>query len=112
MKSAITDIDFTVLCGFRGKEEQDAAFASGHSKLEFPKSKHNISPSHAVDIAPYPIDWNDWHRFDTLAGIVRRHWGVIPVAERMGYELVWGGGWANFPDRPHWELRSTRGSKG
>ena len=112
MNSAITDTDFTVLCGFRGQVEQDAAFASGHSKLKFPKSKHNVTPSMAVDIAPYPVDWNDLHRFDLLSDVVRRHWEAIPVKERLGYDLVWGGGWASFPDRPHWELRSNRTSTG
>lgn len=52
--------DFTVLCGWRGEAEQDAAFASGASKLKWPKSKHNVLPkSLAVDIAPYPVDWTD-----------------------------------------------------
>jgi peptidoglycan L-alanyl-D-glutamate endopeptidase CwlK len=112
MNSAITDYDFTVLCGHRGQVEQDKAFAAGNSKLKFPKSKHNVTPSMAVDIAPYPVDWNDLHRFDKLSEVVRRHWEAMPVKERQGYELVWGGGWASFPDRPHYELRSTRTTTG
>ena len=105
MKSAIVDFDFTVLCGTRGKAEQAAAYAAGNSKLQWPNSKHNSTPSMAVDVAPWPIDWKNHTAFRALADVVRTHWAAIPEAEREGYELVWGGGWARFPDMPHWELR-------
>ena len=56
LMEAIKDMDITILQGHRGKAEQDKAFAEGRSKLKFPQSKHNRSPSMAVDCAPYPID--------------------------------------------------------
>ena len=105
MKSAIVDFDFTVLCGYRDEIAQNKAFAEGKSKLTFPKSKHNSNPSMAVDIAPYPIDWNNHAAFRALADVVRVHWEAIPAADRDGFTLEWGGGWARFPDMPHWELR-------
>lgn len=49
--------DITVVCGHRGKKDQDHCFAVGTSKLEWPHSKHNAYPSLAVDLAPYPTDW-------------------------------------------------------
>lgn len=49
--------DITVLCGHRGKADQEAAFARGASKVHWPMSKHNSYPSLAVDLAPYPVDW-------------------------------------------------------
>lgn len=39
-----------VLCGHRNEQDQQAAYSAGYSKLEFPNSKHNKSPSQAVDI--------------------------------------------------------------
>ena len=98
--------DFSVLCGHRGEEEQNQAYHSGHSKLVFPQSKHNSMPSLAVDIAPYPIDWEDLNRFFFLAG------AVLMAADEMGIPLRWGGDWnqdmnfknQTFFDYPHFEL--------
>lgn len=107
LNEVIQHIDFTVLEGHRGEEKQNAAFEAGKSKLRFPQSKHNNRPSLAVDIAPYPIDWQDWRRFDLLAGY------VLGIAAHMGITLRWGGDWDSdhdmkdqtFNDLPHFELR-------
>jgi len=84
---AIKIIDFKILQGYRGKEEQNKEFEKGNSKLKYPNSKHNKTPSLAVDIAPYPIDWNDLIRFAVL-------WGVIKtIAWALNIKLTWGGSW-------------------
>ena len=44
----IKDRDCTILCGYRGKEEQEKAVSEGNSKLHYPHSKHNYNPSCAV----------------------------------------------------------------
>lgn len=98
--------DFTVLCGHRGKEEQNKAFNENKSKLKFPQSKHNSNPSLAIDIVPYPINWNDIQRFTYLAGHMQG------VALANGIKLRWGGNWERdndlknnkFNDLPHFEL--------
>lgn len=103
---AAKSFDFTVICGHRGKAEQDKAFNEGRSKVQFPNSKHNALPSLAVDIVPYPIDWNDVRRFYYMGGY------VLGVAERLGIKVRWGGDWngnfeikdQNFHDLPHFEL--------
>ena len=59
LHAAIGFTDFSVLCGHRGEVSQDKAFADGKSKRQWPDSLHNVQPSLAVDIAPYPIDWPD-----------------------------------------------------
>lgn len=107
MNSVVQEIDITILCGFRGQEEQDAAFNKGTSKLKWPRSKHNISPSMAVDVAPYPIDWHDELRFRKMGETVKQHWERMPPEERLGYKLSWGGDWKSFKDFPHFELRSV-----
>ena len=98
--------DFTVLCGHRGKEEQDLAFKEGRSKLKFPQSKHNKYSSQAIDICPYPIDWNDIRRFTYMAGM------FVGIASIKGIKVRWGGDWDKdtdlkdnkFNDLPHFEL--------
>jgi len=112
MLLAIETSDFTVLCGHRGRIEQESAFAGGQSKVNWPKSRHNISPSMAVDIAPYPIDWHDEARFIALSREVKRAWAAMTQDSKSGYDLMWGGDWSTFRDMPHWELRSNRGSLG
>jgi peptidoglycan LD-endopeptidase CwlK len=100
-----TEHDITILCGSRSKEEQDAAYAAGNSKLKYPRSKHNQTPSLAVDVAPYPIDWKDIAAFKELGALVKRTWDSMSQAEKEGYTLSWGGDWKSFKDMPHYELR-------
>ena len=98
--------DCTVLCGHRGKEEQEEAYRAGKSKVLFPHSKHNRMPAMAVDVAPYPVDWQDWKRFYHFGGYVLR------VAQELGIQVRSGLDWngnldfkdQNFHDAPHWEL--------
>jgi peptidoglycan L-alanyl-D-glutamate endopeptidase CwlK len=102
----IKHVDCTVLCGHRSKEEQDAAYKLGNSKLKFPMSKHNRLPALAVDVVPYPVDWNNIRHFDRFSGF------VFGIARGMGVELRWGGDWDRdwdlkdnrFNDLPHFEL--------
>jgi peptidoglycan L-alanyl-D-glutamate endopeptidase CwlK len=74
--AGVTDV--TVLCGYRGQADQEAAFASGASKVHYPNSRHNVKPSAAVDLAPYPIDWKDRERFLVLRGYVLAKAGASP----------------------------------
>jgi len=98
--------DCKVLEGHRNKEAQNRAFAEGKSKLKWPNGNHNKYPSMAVDVAPYPVDWNDPTRFYYFAGF------VFGIASQMGIKLRWGGDWdgdlnfknQTFFDLPHFEL--------
>lgn len=106
MEEAIRHIDFTVLEGHRGKEAQNKAFDDGFSKVRWPNGKHNKTPSLAVDIAPYPIVWNDTERFVYFAGF------IMAIAAMKGIPLRWGGDWnrntqvkdEKFRDWGHFEL--------
>lgn len=105
-------MDHTILEGRRGKEDQNKAFESGKSKLQWPNGKHNTLTdtelSQAVDATPYPVDFKDINRHCFFAGI------VIGVAHNMGIRLRWGGAWdmdynkiisdQNFDDLVHFEL--------
>ena len=98
--------DCIVLEGYRGKETQNEYFETGRSKLKYPQSKHNQSPSLAVDVAPYPIDWEDKQRWYHFCGY------VMGVADQMGIKLRGGHDWdgdrsftdQSFHDLPHFEL--------
>lgn len=105
MYEAIKVTDFSVICGFRGEREQNEAYNRGNSKLKWPQSKHNQTPSLAVDIVPYPIDWNDERRFRTLGTVVKEIWAQLPEEKKEGWSLSWGGDWKTFKDFPHFELR-------
>lgn len=103
---AIKIMDFTVLQGHRGKEEQNELFDAGHSKVRGGYSRHNTNPSRAVDIAPWPIDWEDSGRFNLLAGI------MFGIAMQNDIKIRWGGDWdgdwdftdQTFNDLVHFEL--------
>ena len=105
----IETYDFTVLEGLRSDARQEELFRQGKSKLRAGQSKHNGELSFAVDIAPYPIDWNDTKRFYFLAGL------MFQAAADLNIRLRWGGDWDNdwihtdqsFHDLPHFELVST-----
>lgn len=94
----IKTFDFTVTCGHRNQADQNKAFAEKKSKLRWPNSKHNKTPSLAFDAAPWPIDWNDVARFDAMGSAMKA------AARKVHVKLVWGGDWKSFVDRPHFEL--------
>jgi len=91
--------DCTILCGRRGKEEQDRLFKEGKSKVQYPSSYHNRYPSRAIDAIPYPIDWNDIPRFREFGGF------VLGMAAAMKIPIEWGGHWKSFKDYPHYQLK-------
>jgi len=90
-------MDVTVLCGQRGEKEQNSAFYSGKSKLLYPRSKHNKTPSRAVDLAPWPIDWKDIKRFKEMTDLVDMIAKEKGIKIRLGREF-------SFKDWPHVEL--------
>jgi len=96
-------MDVTIIEGVRSQERQDRLVAEGKSKTKF--SKHITG--RAVDLAPYPIDWNDRDRFHYMGGMLRG------IAHQMGVKVRWGGDWNgdgetkdnNFDDLVHIELK-------
>lgn len=99
-------VDCTVIIGHRPQEAQDRAFELKLSKLKWPLSKHNSTPSKAIDVAPYPINWDDRARFYYFGGFVKA------MAIQMGLKIRWGGDWDSdndfsdqtFMDLVHFEL--------
>ena len=102
-----TPFDFTVIWGHRTKEEQEDCVSRGTSTLHFPKSNHNILPSGAIDVAPYPINWNDINSFMELGFF------LMNCARELEIPMRWGafftkrirGQVVSTPDWGHFELR-------
>lgn len=101
----IKTYDFSVMCGHRSKAEQDAAYKAGNSKVRFPNSAHNKLPSLAVDIVPYPVDWNDIGRFKELAAAFFAVANLLKEREEITHEFEWGGHWYTLKDYPHFEIK-------
>jgi peptidoglycan L-alanyl-D-glutamate endopeptidase CwlK len=98
MNEVIKVYDFTVLCGHRDQATQEAAFAAGTTKEHWPNSHHNSLPAKAVDIAPYPIDWNDLKRFSDLMEHVHSEANAQNIKVRFGRDFP------TLHDWPHVEL--------
>jgi len=93
-----SDFDMTITCGHRGEEEQEKAFKEGKSKAHFGQSKHNEYPSRAVDICPYPINWDTKDpRWDKMVAL------AYDTAREIGIRIRCGA-FFSFKDYPHIEL--------
>ncbi len=101
--------DIALTDGHRGQEAQEAAFASGASKVRWPDSKHNRLPSYAMHLDPYPINYAQPCVYYVLAGI------VLSTAKLHHLPIRWGGRWngdyldlagEKFKDLAHWEMAS------
>ena len=88
--------DVSVIWGQRGQEAQDEAYGNGYSQKKWPYSLHNRIQSLAVDLVPYPIDYNDIERFCLMSGY------VLCIAAQKNVSLRWGGTWGDYG---HFEIR-------
>lgn len=116
MNEVIKKIDFTVIEGARSKQTQDEYYAKGTSKVKYPNSYHNTKKtliiekhqpekssecSLAIDIAPYPINWENMDRFVELSRYVKE------AAEKHNIPLDWGYDLWEW-DAAHWQLTNYR----
>ena len=103
----IKHVDCSILEGHRSKERQNKLYDEKRTKVKYPNGRHNSNPSKAVDVTPYPVDWEDRERQTLFAGF------VLGIARGMGYKLRWGGDWDQdfqvmdnrFDDFPHFEIK-------
>jgi len=103
LNELIKIMDVTIIEGLRTEERQKELVASGASKTKY--SKH--LEGKAVDLAPYPIDWEDRDRFHYMGGMIRG------IAKQLNVNVRWGGDWDSdgetkdngFDDLVHVELR-------
>lgn len=82
---------------------------SGNSKTRYPLSRHNTTPSEAIDVMPY-YSARPHIRWDTtdqrVAGDLREFVGIVKgIAHSLGIVVEWGGDFKTFFDGPHWQLK-------
>lgn len=127
----ITTQDFKVLEGVRSQKRQYELYAQGRTLAQlraagvpatilakpgerivtwtlnsrhFPDSKTGLS--RAVDLVPFPVDWNDLKKFDAISR------AMLQAAKELNTPLRWGADWdqdgkpreKGESDSPHFEL--------
>lgn len=103
MALQLTKIDFGIppYGGIRTAEEQNLLWKEGKSLATGygnKKSKHQSG--NAIDIYAYVDGRASWEE-EHLAKVAC---AVLQAANRLGYEVDWGGLW-KFNDMPHFQLR-------
>lgn len=94
----LSEVDFTVIEGVRNIERQRQLLADGKSTTL--KSRHLTG--HAVDMVPWPVDWEDLERFEAMAKAMKA------AAKELEVPIIWGGDWKSFYDAPHFELNKKK----
>lgn len=108
--AAIKEVDFVILDAQRGRAEQEKAFKGKFSKAHFGESAHNYVPAVALDICPFPIDFNSAAKFRAIAKV------IMAKAKELKLPVRWGGDWdmdgdwkdERFLDWGHFELHPWR----
>ena len=103
LNELIKIMDVTIIEGLRTEARQMELLAQGKSKTKY--SKH--LEGKAVDLAPYPIDWEDRERFHYMGGMIRG------IGKQQGVDIRWGGDWDSdgeikdnsFDDLVHVEIK-------
>ena len=123
----LTKQDFMVLEGVRTKEQCMINYGKGRTAAECvakgvpaqyanpnaakvtwlndPFASKHVSGK-AVDLVPYPVDWNDLKKFDAIAK------AMLQAAKELNVPIRWGADWDNDgkprekgeSDSPHFEL--------
>ncbi|WP_320159395.1 MULTISPECIES: M15 family metallopeptidase [unclassified Acinetobacter] len=115
----LTDQDFMVVEGVRSKEQCYINYGKGRTAsqckakgvpikyaqpnlskvtwLNNPLASNHVT-GQAVDLVPYPVDWNDLKKFQVVANAMQA------AAKDLGVKLSWGGNWKTSKDYPHFEL--------
>ena len=103
LNELIKIMDVTIIEGVRSKERQAELLKQGATKVKY--SKH--MEGKAVDLAPYPIDWDNRDGFHYMGGMIRG------IAQQLNINVRWGGDWDSdgdindnkFDDLVHVEIR-------
>lgn len=121
-KEVVKQFDCTVISGMRTPSEQLALYKKGRtepgrrvtSKDGYQKkSQHNYSPSRAVDVIPYPVEWKNLGRMKMFIGFVLGVASQLKEQGRITHDIVSGIDWDKdtfikdhtFFDHPHFQIR-------
>lgn len=109
-----TQMDITIVCGYRNNVEQLEAYRIGKSKVKPGCGKHNHQPALAVDAVP-ALAPRFWRKGKDLPEKEYRDFAYIVMleAQALGLKIRWGGDWdgngvytnnQTFNDFAHYEL--------
>ena len=105
----ISEVDFTVMEGVRTLERQRELYAQGRTapgKIVTWTMKSKHIEGKAVDLVPYPLDWNDLEKFNKIKD------AMFQAAKELDVNLRWGADWNGNGeyrekgeyDSPHFEI--------
>ena len=105
----ISEVDFTVMEGVRTLERQRELYAQGRTapgKIVTWTMKSRHIEGKAVDLVPYPLDWNDLEKFNKIKD------AMFQAAREQDVNLRWGADWDGDGkyrekgeyDSPHFDL--------
>lgn len=112
---ALSTVDFTVLEGVRSQARQNELYAQGRARpgniVTWTKTSNHFKNAktgygHAVDLVPFPVDWNDLKKFDQISR------AMFQAADELNTPIRWGADWdrdgkpreRGETDSPHFEL--------
>lgn len=88
LNELIKIMDVTIIEGLRTGERQKELLKKGATKVKY--SKH--MEGKAVDLSPYPIDWENRDGFHYMGGMIRG------IAKQLNVKVRWGGDWDSDGD--------------
>ncbi len=88
LNELIKIMDVTIIEGLRTGERQKELLKKGATKVKY--SKH--MEGKAVDLSPYPIDWENRDGFHYMGGMIRG------IAKQLDIKVRWGGDWDSDGD--------------
>jgi len=94
----ILDLTVVPYGGLRTLQDQQKLVTRGASQtLNSLHRPQATGYGHAIDLAPFPVNWNDLEAFKLYGSLMFR------AAMEMGIVIEWGGHW-NWKDYPHFQL--------
>lgn len=129
-EEVLKKFDHTIIYGYRDPKLQFELFQKGRKLVDgewiitdkkkvvtykdgtINKSKHNLKPSEAADVVPYPMEKNDSKKIYVFAGWVLGAAQVLFNEGKMTHKIRWGGDWdgdhdlkdQTFMDLCHFEI--------
>lgn len=103
-ETVVRHVDCKCWQGHRTSLEQEVDVANGVSWTH--NSKHEKSPSEAMDLSYWPMDWKDVSK----EAIQKHYWFagyVLATAHQLGIAIRWGGDWdsdQNLAEERHKDL--------
>lgn len=98
--------DFSVVEGHREKQRQNQMADEGKSHVRWPDGEHNTIPSNALDIVPWPTQYESENTMLVLAGYFMLAADWLFEQGEISHKIRWGGDWdddGDYHDNGLWD---------